>query len=174
MKRRARRKPRTVLDRLEADGVIVPPLAKRLRSALKRDRPPSAGDCLLLLVALLQPDRRDARLARLRNFALALEHAYYKGTGEPAAIKRTAGASGVSRRTVSDAVRKSPRLPQFLVATIISMMRGPDSWRHTGEQDSIATIRRMMRESPQTTRSRELQQGLAALRKRIPAPRGRQ
>lgn len=154
MKRR-RRKPRTVLDRLEADGVIIPLLAKRLRSAFKRDRLPSAGDCLLLLVALQQPDRPDARLARLRNFALALEHAYYKGTGEPAAIKRTAGASGVSRRTVSDAVRAS-RVPEFLIPMLINMMSGRG------------------KRKPQTERSPGLREALAALRERIPAPRSRQ
>jgi hypothetical protein len=165
-----------VLDRLVAEGVINPQRAKRLRQiALGADRELSKADIsryavefMMLLSALMLPDRRDARSAVRRNFALALQHAYYEAVGEPSATKRTAQASGMSRRTVSDAVRKSPRVAQ-LIPTIINMMRSPDSWRD--KRDSTAVIRRMMLESPQTLRSPELRQALAALRKRLPAPR---
>jgi hypothetical protein len=187
--KRRRRKPRTVLDRLEDEGVILPPQAKKLRrialaesaqgaTTVRRsvagEKPDYTLEFLTLIAALLQPARADTRIARVRNFALALEHAYYEAIGEPKAIKRTADASGMSLRTVSDAVRTTPRVPEFLIPTLVSMIRSPDSWRNTTKRDSIAAIRRMMRENSQTVRSVQLRQGLAALRKRIPAPRGRQ
>jgi hypothetical protein len=167
-------KSRTVLDRLEAEGVITPPFAKRLRQAFAADLVLSRPDSLMLVVALLQPDRADSRNAIKRDFALALEHDYYVAIGDPAATKRTADAAKIPRRTVSNAVRNSS-VPDFLIPTIIKMMERPESWRNGSREESVAAIRQMIKGRPLNaveSRKPQLRKALARIRARIPAPRG--
>ena len=174
MKRRVRGKLRTVLDRLEVEGIILPPFAKKLRSDVEQDRLPPAkelqGNYLMLLAALMLPDRRDSRIALQRNFAIALEHAYDKLIDPAAAIKHTADAAGIPRRTVSNAIRNSS-VPEFVIPTLVNMMNSPDEWHCATEEESKAAIKQMMREKPQSTRNRELRKGLAKIRKAVTSPR---
>jgi hypothetical protein len=166
MKRpKARRNARTVLDRLEEEGVISRPLAKRLRQARAADVAPTRADSVMVLVALLMPARTDARLAIKRNFAIAVEHAYYEAIGDSSAIKSTADAAGIPRRTVSNAVRNS-WVPKWLIPAIAKTMRMPDASRPQNPVIQIQPIPARVR--------RELRQGLAKIRKSIPSPRARQ
>jgi hypothetical protein len=190
MKRRKRVKTRTVLDRLESEGVIVPQHAKRLRTcamdesragAMTRKRaagentPDYTMDYLALISALLQPDRQDARRARKRNFLIALKYGYFKAIGEKSATKRTAESLGVSVRTVSSAVRKADVMPEITIPTLVQMLREPNAWRGVTPAKSIVAIKATMRSKPQTIRSGDLRKGIDSLFKRIPPARsGRQ
>jgi hypothetical protein len=78
-----RRKIVTVLDRLEAEGIVKPMLARELREMHKlragiagERESPDRNNLRSLLDAVLQPARKETRVARLRERAIAFEHAY--------------------------------------------------------------------------------------------------
>jgi hypothetical protein len=87
-------------------------------------------DMTLLVYGLMKPARPDTRRAQQRDYAMAYEHAYNKSLGDPAATLRTAKAWGISRRTVSNAVRRNP----------IRML--PDSKRAPELRDEFAKVRK--------------------------------
>lgn len=172
----ARRQIRTVLDRLQAEGVINPRMVKRLQHiALGADHQLSKNDIskyvlefMMLLAALMQPDRPDSRAATRRNYAIAIRHEANKATtGSRAAIKRTAFETGIPRRTVAHAVKMS-RVPEFVSPLVANMMRNPEAWRNATAQNKTEAIKRkrMMREKPQSIPP-ELGQGLAKIRKSL-------
>lgn len=114
---RKRRAPRTVLDTLEASGIVEPWLAKYLRelSSVFDTKPdPLVGDDAAalqhLFVALMEPAQRRLREARRRAALIAFEHAVYTARGETAATQRTAKRRGISDRTVREAVRQFPNV----------------------------------------------------------------
>ena len=113
MKRRARRKTRTVLDWLEKEDIVDAETTGHLRKITNPKRPIGpistfeGAQLCRLLTCLMQPARADSRFARKRDYALALEHAYYKSLGEPWPTKKVSKLRGVSLRTVSEAVRRT-------------------------------------------------------------------
>lgn len=122
---KARKSPaaRTVLDRLVDEGIVDARGAKELRdfvmpvcdSALELAT--AIEPLQMLLAAILQPDRRDARDARRRDSAIAHLHAYYRGIGDDRATSRVAKEIGVTAKTVNNAVRSTgkPDLPAWIL-----------------------------------------------------------
>jgi hypothetical protein len=127
VKRRVRRKPHSVLDQLESDGVVDGLTVENLRQLASPKRKPGplsdreVLDLRMLLHAVMQPARADTRRANERDYALASRRAYFESIGEDAATLRTAQEWGVSRRTVTNAAlkfridmkRDSTRVPEL-------------------------------------------------------------
>jgi hypothetical protein len=116
----SKRKPRSspsVIDVLEAKGILDTWLAKDLRQIEREydSKPePLVGDDVKtlesLFVALTNPWQRRVREAQFRQMIMAGEHAYFKARGETAAISRTAGNFGVTPKTVHNAVQEYPNI----------------------------------------------------------------
>jgi hypothetical protein len=108
---KTRRKVSTVLDDLEADGIVSESDARELRSIHNRDPGPlTPRETLalqLLLYSIMAPARPDSRLAARQKYAMSYERAYYSSLGRQDATAATAKKWGVTSRTVRNAVSEN-------------------------------------------------------------------
>lgn len=105
-----KRKPKTVLDKLEVDGVIDSTTAEDIRRFTKRKPAPLTDaetmNLQLLAHCVIKPLRADARAADERAFWMAYERLYYESIGNRDATTKTAKHWKVSRRTVTNAAKR--------------------------------------------------------------------
>ncbi len=106
---------------------------RRIAAPRRRPTPIEDSDVQelkMLLHSLMKPANTLNRRTQERDYAISYEHAYYKSLGDDAAVLRTAELWGLSRRTVSNAVKTYP------------IQMAPDSTRSPELSATFAAVRK--------------------------------